>query len=200
MFKKLNENLDKLLLKYKLYNLKDIILFIIIIVSFSLVGFLWKYFFNYKIFGVSILEPAYEFLVKYVLLSSYWILTAVFSIPLTYDVGTSRLYFSSTEYLYIYHGCSGLKEMAMFLVIMLFFPGPRKAKLWFIPVTISFIYLVVILRIVFLGLIYKFRPDWFKLFHEYLFNILFFLIFFVLWLVWVKYFYKPGLNKKVSGT
>jgi exosortase/archaeosortase family protein len=80
----------------------------------------------------------------------------------------------------------------MFLFIMLLFPGKLKAKFWFIPFSLLLIYFVAILRIVFLGLVYKFQPSWFDFLHKFLFNVLFFLIFFLLWLVWVKWFYKKN--------
>ena len=181
---------DNLLDRYKLKHIKDVLIFIFLVIIFSLVGFLWKQLFDYRIFGVHVLEPAYDFLIRYIVIASSWILTHVFAIPITYDLATARLYFPGmTSFIFIWHGCSGLKEMAMFLFIMLLFPGPWKPKTWFIPVSLLFIYFVAILRIVFLGIVFKYHPSWFNFLHEIIFNIIFFLIFFSLWMVWVKYFY-----------
>ena len=171
-------------------NLKDITIFISLILVFSASGFIWKHYYDYKLFGIQVLEPGYSVLIKYIILTSYWILTSIFSVPLTYTLDTSRLYFSSESYIYIYNGCSGLKEMAMFLFIMLFFPGKQLAKLWFIPLSLTLIYFIAVLRIVFLGLAYKYEPTWFYFLHEYLFNLIFFALFFALWLAWIKWFYK----------
>ena len=195
MEEKFTSVVKKFINHYKLKNISEVLIFMSLILIFSILGYLWKHFFDYTIFGVHVLDPGYIFLTKYVLLSSYWILANVFSVPLTYVVESSRLYFTTSSYLYIYHGCSGLKEMAMFLFIMLLFPGSYKMKLWFIPASLVTIYLIVILRIVFLSLIYLHIPDWFNFFHNYIFNLIFFFLFFLLWLLWIKYFYKKSTDK-----
>ena len=185
--------------RYDLKRYNDIFIFIGLILIFSIVGYFWKHWFGYKLFGVHVLDPGYELLTKYIVLSSYWILTHIFGVPLTYDLVTARLYFHGFSYIYIWHGCSGLKEMAMFLFIMILFPGPWKHKLWFTPLSLLFIYFISIIRIVFLGLIFKSHPGWFNFVHEYLFNILFFLIFFLLWLICVKYFYLKNKRLKAGS-
>lgn len=190
MLEPIKRHYHKVISHYHLQNLKDVIIFIALILIFTLAGYIWKQYFGYKILGVHILNPGYKFLIKYIVLASYWILTTIFLIPLSYALDTSRLYFSDVSYIFIYNGCSGLKEMAMFLFIMLFFPGRLLAKLWFIPVSLVIIYVMAILRIVFLALVFKYAPTWFPFLHDYLFNVIFFFLFFVLWLVWVKWFYK----------
>jgi len=191
MFEKIKTAVNNIVDRYKLKNLREIYIFIILLLVFTLLGLIWKYFFDYKIFGVHVLDPGYAFLTRYIVLSSYWILNHVFLIPLSYSIETSRLYFSNISYLYIYHGCTGLKEMAMFLFIILYFPGRLTAKLWFIPASLLIIYCMAILRIVFLGLAYRYRPAWFSFMHEYLFNIIFFFLIFMLWIAWINW-----INKK----
>lgn len=188
MFEPVKKRFHKIVLHYNKFNLKEIFIFATLLIIFTLLGYFWKHFFDYKIFGVHVLEPVYVFLTRYIVLSSYWLLKTIFAIPISYVIDTSRLYFSDVSFLYVYHGCSGLKEMAMFLFLILFFPGRWLMKLWFIPVSLVLIYLMAILRIVFLGLVYKYQPTWFHFIHVYLFNLLFFLLFFIMWLAWIKWF------------
>lgn len=175
---------------YNLQYLKNVFMFIGLIFIFTLAVYIWKHYYDYKILGVHVLTPVYAFLIKHIVITSYWILKNIFSISLSCDIENSRLYFSQTSYIFIVKGCSGLREMSLFLFILIFFPGPWISKLWFIPVSLIIIYFITILRIVFLGLSFKYQPTWFDFLHEYLFNFIFFLLFFLLWLVWVKWFYK----------
>jgi exosortase/archaeosortase family protein len=174
---------------------KDIVIFIALLLLFSIIGYFWKLS-GYQLFGVSVLDPAYAFLIRIVLFASGGILQHIFMLDVSLQVETSRIYLSRDVYVFLYHGCSGLKEMAMFIFIMVFFPGPWRSKLWFIPASLLFIFSVVILRVVMLVLIFNYHPSYYGLFHNFLLNYIFFGIFFILWLIWVKYFYmkkrRPG--------
>ena len=177
------------------YKFKDIGIFIGLLLVFSVVGYIWKLS-GYRLFGVQVLTPAYDVLIKAVLVSSGVILNHIMQLDVVIQYETNRIYLSQDSFVYIYNGCSGLKEMAMFIFIMLLFPGPWKANLWFIPLSLLIIFAIVILRVVFLVIIFHFHPSSYYLFHDFLLNYVFFGIFFILWLVWVKYFYmkhkRPG--------
>ena len=174
---------------------REIVIFIALLLLFSVIGYFWKLS-GYQIFGVSVLEPAYAFLIRIVLFGSGEILQHIFRLGISLEVETSRIYLSRDVYVFLYNGCSGLKEMAMFIFIMVFFPGPWRSKLWFIPASLLFIFSVVIVRVVLLVLIFNYHPSYYGLFHNFLLNYIFFGIFFILWLIWVKYFYmkkrRPG--------
>ncbi len=178
-----------------LYKFKDIGIFIALLLIFSIVGYFWKLT-GYRIFGVAVLEPAYAVLIRIVLVCSGELLQHVFRLDVVVEHVTNRIYLSKDVFVFIYNGCSGLKEMAMFIFIMALFPGPWKSKLWFIPASLLLIFAVVIIRVVILVMIFNFHPSWYALFHDFLLNYVFFGIFFLLWLLWVKYFYmkhkRPG--------
>ena len=177
------------------HKLKDIGIFLALLLIFTFVGYIWKLS-GYRLFGVTVLTPAYSFLIRTVLLASGEVLQHIFRLDVIIQVDTNRIYLSDDMYVFIYNGCSGLKEMAMFIFIMVLFPGPWKSKLVFIPVSILIIFIIVILRVVLLVLIFNYHPTYYGLFHDFLLNYIFFGIFFLLWLVWVKFFYlkqrKPG--------
>jgi exosortase/archaeosortase family protein len=177
------------------YKFKDVGIFIALLLVFTVLGYLWKLT-GYRIFGIAVLEPTYAVLIKAVLISSGELLQHVFNLNVIVERVTNRIYLSQDSYVYIYNGCSGLKEMAMFLFIMALFPGPWKSKLWFIPLSLVIIFIVVILRVVALILLFKYHPGQYSLFHDFLLNYLFFGIFFILWLFWVKFYYlklrRPG--------
>jgi exosortase/archaeosortase family protein len=85
-------------------------------------------------------------------------------------------------------GCSGIKQIFIFTMILLFSYGSWKNKLWFIPLGILICYLTNILRILMLSLISYAYPTQVELFHDYIFKYLFYGIIFLIWLVWNEKF------------
>lgn len=169
-------------------RIKDILLFMAIIIGFSILGYLWKILFHYRIFGVEVLEPSYRFLIHQIIASTAFIMTNIIHINTTPLYDTQDLLFvKSNVKLFVNHGCSGLKELAMFAILILVFPGGYKIKLWFLPLALILIFGVAILRIVFLSVMVSgLHMNAFHLFHEYIFNIVFFVIFFLLWVFWLN--------------
>ena len=73
------------------------------------------------------------------------------------------------------------------LFLMLLFPGPWKAKLWFIPLGLVVIHFVNVFRIFGLGLTLIPWPAYFDQFHDYFFKTIFYFIIFLMWVVWVEF-------------
>lgn len=80
--------------------------------------------------------------------------------------------------------CTGFKQTFLFLMIILFYKGSYKPKLWFIPLSILAIYCINIIRISVIIALIKSYPTYFELFHEYIFKYLFYVILFVIWIIW----------------
>lgn len=177
-------------------RIKDILMFMAIIIGFSILGYLWKILFHYKILGVAVLEPSYKFLIHQIIASTAFLMTNIFHISTTPLYNTQDLLFVNTNAkLFVNHGCSGLKELAMFATLILLFPGRLKIKVWFLPLALFLIFAVAIFRIVFLSvLVSGLHLDAFQFFHEYIFNIVFFVIFFFMWLFWLKLDRKQDVN------
>lgn len=85
-------------------------------------------------------------------------------------------------------GCDGLVIIALFVIFVLFFPGDKKHKLWYIPVGVVLIHSLNIVRVSALAMIMKFHPDWLEFNHDYTFTVITYGFVFFLWYVWVNKF------------
>jgi exosortase family protein XrtF len=94
----------------------------------------------------------------------------------------------------IEHGCNGLILMVLYAGFVLAFPGPWKAKTWFIPAGILAIYLINSLRVIGLAVNYMISEASFEFNHKYTFTILVYGAIFYFWMIWVNRF--SGINAK----
>lgn len=95
---------------------------------------------------------------------------------------------SGTHGLWIGDPCNGLTLFALFSLFILAYPGKWKHKLWYIPLGITLIHTMNILRIVALCIITLRSPQWLEFNHTYLFQTLMYAFIFLLWFVWIKKF------------
>ncbi len=66
--------------------------------------------------------------------------------------------------------CLAIPAMVIFSAIILAFPGSFKNKLWFIPLGVFFIFLINIVRLVFLCLVFVHYPyNIYSFFHKYVY-------------------------------
>lgn len=86
--------------------------------------------------------------------------------------------------------CSGVKQMFIFLSIMLFASGSWKNKLWFIPLGLVLCYFINIIRTTILTIIIKEHPDIFPLMHHHILKYLYYGLIFLIWVVWEEKFAK----------
>ena len=84
--------------------------------------------------------------------------------------------------------CSGIKQAYIFFVIILFYPGPWKHKLWYIPMGLLFVYLFNLFRIFLITAIIKKHPEQFDLWHEHILKYAFYGMIFLLWVAWNEIF------------
>lgn len=89
-------------------------------------------------------------------------------------------------------GCTGFKQMLMFLIPMLATPGTLRRKLWYIPLGLSIVWLFNIFRISFI--LYKTGIDFehFEYWHT-LFNNPYYGVIFLLWVFWEELLNSPRL-------
>jgi exosortase/archaeosortase family protein len=97
---------------------------------------------------------------------------------------------------FIGNGCNGLELFVLFTGFILIFKGSWKDKVWFVPLGIIIIHFLNVLRVI--GLIFSGRVsvDFLAFNHKYTFTILLYIITFIGWLIWVKYFSEKEANKK----
>lgn len=104
------------------------------------------------------------------------------------------LFMDKTPVVLIEHGCNGLILMVLFAAFVIAFPGPVKAKLWYIPAGIAAIYLINSLRVIGLAVNRIISEKSFDFNHKYTFTILIYGAIFLFWMIWVNRF--SGINVK----
>ncbi len=89
-----------------------------------------------------------------------------------------------TGHILIDESCSGLKQFYQALFLFLIYPGPRKHKLWFIPMAILVMHIVNVLRIIALTVtMMHFYQHW-DFVHDWVVRPFFYVVLFGLWVVW----------------
>ncbi|MBC7448898.1 MAG: archaeosortase/exosortase family protein [Hymenobacteraceae bacterium] len=84
--------------------------------------------------------------------------------------------------------CDGMAVMALFAGFIIAYPGPWRAKLWFVPAGILIIHGINILRVVALALNQVFSRDTTQFNHHYTFTIVVYGFIFWFWTIWVRRF------------
>lgn len=161
----------------------DIGLFMVITYVFHR---LWWYFAS-DIKSVDFVIETANWLARQVFIVSYWI------IDHTYDSGALKeaintIRFSNGGYITVNESCSGLKQFYQIIILFLFFPGPFKHKLWFIPMSIVIMHITNIFRIVALGAVTLWLPDYWHFTHDWILRPFFYVVLFMLWVWWVERF------------
>lgn len=80
--------------------------------------------------------------------------------------------------------CTGIKQAYIFVCIILFYKGPFRRKLWYIPLGLLIVYLFNIFRISAITALIGVRPEWFEFLHEHLFKYMFYALIFGIWVFW----------------
>lgn len=92
--------------------------------------------------------------------------------------------FPDSKGIMIVWSCSGIKQMFIFLIIMIFADGRWKNKLWFIPIGLLMCFFINILRTTTLALIIKDHREIFPFMHHYVLKYLYYCLIFIIWLLW----------------
>lgn len=169
--------------KHRLYVLKDVSLFVFITLLIHILWRLWAREFDYA--------PIHELMYRYmdvmageVYRESAWI------IDLLYEVvrvdPEMQIYFPNNCMMYVNEGCSGLKQMIQYALLIMFISGPWLRKLWYIPLGILIIHLTNVIRVVGLGVVMNHWPQYWNFSHDYIFRPLFYVVIFTLWVLWVE--------------
>lgn len=92
--------------------------------------------------------------------------------------GTNGIYFGDL--------CLGIAPMFIYSGIILAFGNNLKAKLWFIPMGVAFIFLINVLRLLALVLIQARFNTYFDFAHDYLYVVITYSLIFVLVMWWMN--------------
>ncbi len=96
--------------------------------------------------------------------------------------------------LWIGDPCDGIALFALFTIFMVFYPGPLKQKLWFLPFGLITIHLINVLRIMALCIIVTYDYAYLDFNHNYTFTIIVYGYMFFLWILWAKKYADLYIN------
>ncbi len=96
------------------------------------------------------------------------------------------LYSKKERIIGIADSCNGLILFIVFSGLIVCLPGQWKKKLLYIPLGISLIYLLNIIRIFSLTLIQIHAPEWLNFNHHYVFTLIVYGFIFLLWMYYVN--------------
>lgn len=179
--------------KYKLDALADVALFILIT---ALIHYSWRFWqvnFNYA----PIRELMYSLMglmSAEVYRESVWLVAGMYDIVA--DKEALQWVLPNQCTIYINEGCSGLKQMIQFALLMMLFPGPWKKKLWFIPLGVFIMHLTNLFRVLGLTVVMMKWPQDYMFSHDYIFRPIFYIVIFLLWMWWNDRIRKRALQAK----
>lgn len=102
--------------------------------------------------------------------------------------GERLIKIQGTPGLFIGDSCNGISLFALFSIFIISFPGKIISKIFFIPIGISVIHLLNVLRVVLLAVIETYSYEWTEFNHTYTFTILIYIVIFFMWLFWINKF------------
>jgi archaeosortase B (VPXXXP-CTERM-specific) len=82
--------------------------------------------------------------------------------------------------------CTGLYEMLIFLAAMIAYPASYKKKLIGAGLGIPFLYVINIIRMVFIGVVGNWSPNTFDFMHMYFWQVAMILIIVSVWVLWIE--------------
>ena len=182
--------------KHNLYVLRDVVIFILITLAIHFIWRLWARQFNYAPIS-DFMYTIMNVMAVEVYRESAWMIEGIIDIVRVDD--TMYMHFPNKCMMYINEGCSGLKQMLQFSLLMIFFPGPWKKKLWFIPLGVIIMHLTNLFRVVGLAIIMNNWPKYWDFSHDYIFRPIFYVVIFGLWVIWVEKIRALGAGSWVLG-
>lgn len=194
---KIITKLKELEVKYKLTPLREVGLFMLILL---VVHFLYRILarrYNFHVLGIQVIPPdLFDYVAHILFKNSLWINKHILGLHFT-TIGDNYYFLNpkfpieKNQYLGwvgVGESCSGVKQLIQFLILMLLYPGPWKHKLWFIPFGMLIIHLVNVFRIVGLSVVlvtFK-TQSIFTFSHDWIFRPFFYIVIFGMWVFWVE--------------
>ena len=184
---------------------------IIFMVTLMVVNYAWKYTVigdehgdQVTWFGLDITAP-FEWMACHVASVVYWLVSLIRDTA--HMVGQHTIRFESGHGTTVVWGCSALKQMFIWMWLMLTVRSVGDAKmrcttwlhkLWYIPMGWLCCYLFNILRIFLIALALENHPEWFHPLHDYFFKYLFYAMLFGLWVLFVEKI-RPNETKETAS-
>lgn len=170
--------------KHKLWPLIDVLIFVVITLGFHKLW--WAV--NDKIYAVTMFLDIANWLAGTIYSISAWLDANVFGMDIRLGENNYIYFNANNTAIYVNESCSGFKQMWQVLVLFLFFPGPWKTKLWYIPMGMLIMILFNVIRIVALSFAMIHWPEHWDFIHMWLLRPVYYVIIFILWVIWVEKF------------
>ena len=178
------DNLRSVITHKKLWPLVDVFIFILITYGFHLLW--WAV--NEKVAATPAFISCAGWLADTVFAASAWMDAHLFRMDISL-YAKNMIHFNANNTAFtVNESCSGFKQMWQVLVLFLFFPGPWKHKLWYIPSGLFAMFLVNIIRIVGLSFAMIYWPQHWDFIHMWILRPVYYLVLFILWVIWVERF------------
>lgn len=183
------------LLNHKInQQIRDVLLFLVLIFSFHYLYIAWERFDFYPFRAlVDLLFKDASFILfnqsKCVLdhLTTFAFYTKDQTIYILSNNG-------QVGYVEVSPGCTSLKQWLHWVFLISLFAGPFKHKIWYIPAGIIVLHHVNLIRIVGLSISLVYLPAYFDFFHDVFFKLMFYSTIFFMWLIWVTKLKKKATN------
>jgi exosortase/archaeosortase family protein len=162
-------------------NFTDVGRFMVITCSIHILWRFWEYKLDYFPLK-TLIHSLSASLVRNVCLQTFHILRLWIGDGIFLNGVTIRL--NNRGSLEVFEGCSGLKQYAQFGILILMCRGSLLRKLIYIPLGITIVHLVNIIRMAGLSLIILYGPGLWHAGHDVVFKVLFYVVIFSLWVFW----------------
>lgn len=96
------------------------------------------------------------------------------------------LLYNSDVVINVYEGCNGINVMIVFLAFIIALPDTLKKTILYLVGGLFIVYLVNIIRVLFLYYAALYIKEYFYYFHKYIFTGLLYVIVFILWYGWIR--------------
>lgn len=103
---------------------------------------------------------------------------------LSKSLSLAMITFTNDNAIVVLWGCSGIRPLVTTFIIFLFVPGPWRQRLWFIPLTLVVMGLLVLLHLLILSLFTALNPGLYNFAHQWITKIMVWGTLFLMWLFW----------------
>lgn len=126
------------------------------------------------------------FVIQHILNHTAWLLESLYY-SIEIELGSRIIRIVDTVGVTVGEPCIGFGVMAIFLALIISYPGHANRKMWFIPLGLLIIYTTNVIRIALLAIIVKTDPAIWELNHKFIFKLIIYSIVFLLWKHWMHH-------------
>ncbi|MEG1616594.1 MAG: exosortase/archaeosortase family protein [Bacteroidales bacterium] len=181
------------------YFLKNLLLFFLLFFGSH---FIWKLVIHGNLHGHDIylfslnLTPLFYSISKFTAAVCWKVLTWFDLRPLILNDTIIHYLHPGGNAINIIWGCTGVKQMLMFLIVMIFTPGSALKKAAYIPAGLFLLWCYNIIRICVIAYYTGIDAANFDYWHTF-FNAPYYALIFLLWVVWEEFFNRTPQNAKI---